>query len=279
MVAFNTRSFKIKAALVSVCIALGTLSWMIRGATKQEHAVKDPNTCLYVPGGGFSGFFYNIGHLQATSTAKPTSANKLIAGSENDNGDTDYYCYSAGCLATTAALGNITVYDVYGACMDIQDLMWTGDISQFEVVEEFVDYLISTGRERTLNDAALAKMHIITTVVLPAEGWLSLPKLETVVRTPQSLEELKEMLLQTAWIPGVTGNGLVSDDHLDGGLTIFSHPDCPSAVEPPQLTWTWESLAFYANALFGVNMSKEQAERFWSAGVKRGLQVAGHKVR
>ncbi|CAB9504499.1 expressed unknown protein [Seminavis robusta] len=277
MVSFNTSSLII-SALVSGCIALGALSWGYqRGATKQVHAVKDPNTCLYVPGGGFSGFFYHIGHLQATSTAKPTVSN-IIAGSESDNVDTDYYCYSAGCLAITAALGNITVFDIIDALWDLQDLMRTGNISQFEMVEGFVDYLISTGRERTLIDAALAKMHIITTAVLPAEGWLSPPKLETVVRTPQSLRELKEMLLQTTWIPGVTGNGWVSDDHLDGGLTTSSHPACSSAVEVPQFTWTWESLEFYANVLFGVTMSKEQAERFWFAGVKQGLQVAGRKV-
>ncbi|CAB9509782.1 expressed unknown protein [Seminavis robusta] len=259
----STNNF-LRAALGSFCccVTLIAFSWGYQqGATTPGHVVKDPNTCLYVPGAGFSGFFYTIGHLQAAPE---------LTGSDK----TDYYCYSAGCLATTAALANITVYDVYDTALEIQGLWRSGGISQFQVVEEFVDYLITTGSQRTLNAEAVAKMHIITSTHSNADAWLP----ETSVRTPKNFIELKEMLLQSAWIPGMTGDDWASDGHVDGSFTSTSHPVCPSAVNLPKLSLTWESLEFYSNILFGLNMNKDQGERFWSAGVKRGLEVAQRKV-
>ncbi|CAB9509787.1 expressed unknown protein [Seminavis robusta] len=274
MISTNTL---MKTALASFCCgaALVAFSWGYQqGTTTLELVAKDPNACLYVPGAGFSGFFYTIGHLQAASTLKEPTVSTRIVEPWKDN--TDYYCFSAGCLATVAALSNITVFDVHDTAFAIQDLWKSGEISQFQVVEEFVDYLIAKGSEEgTLNAESLAKIHVITSKVSPSkDSWLAAPKLDTIVRTPQNLEELKETLLQTTWIPGATGDDWTLDGHLDGAFTSSNHPMCQSSVDLPKLSLTsWDSLEFYANILLGVNMGQEQIERFWSAGVKRGLQV------
>lgn len=215
--------------------------------------VKDPSSCLYIPGGGFSGFFYTMGRLQ---------------GKAKKESDVAYYCYSAGCLATTATLADISVSEVYEKALDIQMQWRAGAITRFQVVEEFVDYVLSTGNDRTLDETALARLHVITSEDVAFEkAWF--PKLQTTVRAPQSLEELRTMLLQTMWIPGATGNGLMLNQHLDGGFTTADHPRCPSSLSLPKLTWTWKSLEFHAN-LLGYNMSQEQSERFWGYGAELG---------
>ncbi|CAB9509789.1 expressed unknown protein [Seminavis robusta] len=272
MIGNNNFAKPALAASFFCCVALAAFSWGYQKGTTKPAAqvVKDPNTCLYVPGAGFSGFFYTIGHLQAASTLEPTESGNVVDASFDE---TDYYCYSAGCLATTAVLANITVYDVHDTAFAIQDQWKSGEISQFEVVEEFVDYLIATGSERTLSNEALSKMHIITSEIAPTEGWMALPKMNMVVRTPQNLEELKELLLQTTWIPGATGDDWALNGHLDGGLTAKSYQICQRAVDLPKLSFlNWESLEFYANILLGVNMNEDQIERFWSAGVQQGLR-------
>ncbi|CAB9501465.1 expressed unknown protein [Seminavis robusta] len=214
----------------------------------QRLAVEDPNTCAYVPGAGFSGFFFTMGRLQTVQ--EPTSL--------------DYYCYSAGCLASTATLGNITTGEALSMALNAQEQWMNGTISRFDVVSQFVDSMIAVGQERTLNAKVLSKLRIITT---KSNGWLQ--QRETVIRTPKSLEDLKTMLVQTTWIPGATGNAFSFEEHSDGAFSSATHPSCPTTVGLPQLSR--KTFSFFAN-LLNMNLKPAQAHAFSKSGMELGLQ-------
>ena len=55
---------------------------------------------LYIPGAGFSGFFYTLGRL-----------NTLLHGAIDQHED-EYYCFSAGCLALVASFMEIPLTQV-----------------------------------------------------------------------------------------------------------------------------------------------------------------------
>ncbi|KAL7560064.1 hypothetical protein ACA910_016126 [Epithemia clementina (nom. ined.)] len=77
---------------------------------------------------------------------------------------------------------------------------------------------------------------------------------------------LREMLIQTTWIPGITGNDLFLENHLDGGFVFGQmRHKCDRILEAP---WTWELLV----NTFNTNLSREQALYFWKAGLEHGRQ-------
>ena len=145
--------------------------------------INDRDT-IYVPGAGFSGFWFTLGRLQ--SIAKPDT--------------NDYYCFSAGCLGVVASLRNFTVDETLGIALDIQERWKTGQIKRHDVVGEFVDALVDTESSTVSNllsveeSKVLDRMHVITST---KDKWLGLT---THIRSPQTRDELREMLLQTTWM-------------------------------------------------------------------------------
>lgn len=162
---------------------------------------------IYVPGVGFSGFWFALGNLQ--SLPDPSSQ--------------EYYCFSAGCLVSVAVLNGLTVEEIVCMAQSSQTAWKEGRISRFEVVSTFVDQLLiprlendenteSTtclkSRQQQLSEELnndnnsstsaqigrlskyLSKLHILTTNT----AW------RVSMRTPNDLVELREMLIQTAWM-------------------------------------------------------------------------------
>eukprot|EP00568_Trieres_chinensis_P013214 CAMPEP_0183316098 /NCGR_PEP_ID=MMETSP0160_2-20130417/53838_1 /TAXON_ID=2839 ORGANISM="Odontella Sinensis, Strain Grunow 1884" /NCGR_SAMPLE_ID=MMETSP0160_2 /ASSEMBLY_ACC=CAM_ASM_000250 /LENGTH=315 /DNA_ID=CAMNT_0025481811 /DNA_START=1 /DNA_END=945 /DNA_ORIENTATION=- len=230
---------------------------------------------VYVPGAGFSGFWYSLGRLAAI----PDPSSMI------------YHCFSAGCLASVATLTGQGLDDVMQLAVGAQ-LRWrTGKIDRFEVVEEFVDGLlglrtdtfglnwtdattvvgisvtrnitrpcthIGSCRQRILMDdpKLLSSLRVVTTAK-DVDGF------RHAIRAPNSVEELREMLVQTTWIPFATGPGMWAVDsqtgvrHLDGGFTAAAHPRCMYRLGLP-LT----NIRLLLNVL-NVNMNPLQAKKFW----------------
>ena len=97
-----------------------------------------PTTCvkevgshfdLYVPGAGFSGFFYTLGRLHALHSVSSQPK--------------EYYCFSAGCLALITSVMNMSVDQAIEIAHSSRDQWMMGDISRYDVVEVFVDRLLS----------------------------------------------------------------------------------------------------------------------------------------
>ena len=169
-----------------------TTSWSSRHA--------GPNS-ICVSGGGFSGFWFTIGRLQSIQDA-PSK---------------DYYCYSAGCLAVVAALGNYSVHQLSDLAFGVQDRWLDGTIGQYEVADDFVSKLLpssstsssssrrnnhyynynsTTHNNRLLNQPndILPHLNIITTIPNGRAG------LKPSIRSPETIEQLREMLVQSAWM-------------------------------------------------------------------------------
>lgn len=218
--------------LVALIMAVGMLS----GTARRPVA---PNS-VYVPGGGFSGFWYTLGRLR--SIHDPTIKK--------------FYCYSAGCLGAVTALSNYTMENVLGMAREAQEQWLRGDIARHDVVGFFLDELLV---DTPMNDPLLlSKLHIITTRRI---GWLGVT---AEIRTPATVESLRTMLLQTTWIPFAVGNGLWHEDHMDGAFSLWQHPTCAFDVG---LTFNVGLLANVIN----INLSEEQVHELYKLGLAHGL--------
>lgn len=78
------------------------------------------------------------------------------------------------------------------------------------------------------------------------------------------LDALKTMLIQTTWIPGVTGNDWFLENHIDGGFVFGQvQHECDRILEA---AWTWELLW----NIFNTDLSRDQALHFWNLGLRDG---------
>ena len=161
-------------ALVAVLLLLSIQS--------NSSIVVDPNS-VYLPGAGFSGFWFTLGRLK--SIPDPT--------------DMTYYCFSAGCLAAVSTLSNLTHEELSTTAFDIQSQWRSGEIHRHEVVSVFLDSLLYPKKQANMRPPLedpflLSRLQIITTM---KRGWF---RLDSVIRSPNNVEELREMLLQTTWM-------------------------------------------------------------------------------
>ena len=206
---------------------------------------------VYVPGGGFSGFWFLLGQLQSMP----------------DPMDQEYYCFSAGCLAVAATLGNYSMEQMYSNARSVQRLWLSCDVHRHDVVSTFLNSLILDGsvendyNESTTTDwndpALLSKMNIITTVKNQPFG------LTAEIRKPSSAQELRTMLIQTTWIPFILGSDLFYQGHMDGAFSMSYHPACAHEVG---LVNNPDLLVNVVNA----NLGREKVEKFWNMGLTSG---------
>lgn len=197
---------------------------------------------VYVPGGGFSGFWFTLGRLRSIS----------------DPASRTYFCYSAGCLGVVATLRHYTMEEMYSIASGIQDLWRKGHVGRYDVVDEFLGELLAENHTNALNAEMLQRMNIITSV---KHGYFGL---KPVITTPSSVHDLRKLLIQTTWIPFATGSDLWHHGHMDGAFTSSHHPRCHHDVG---LLFDIDLLANFIN----VNLSRNKVKKFWDYGVARGL--------
>lgn len=156
---------------------------------------------VYVPGAGFSGFFFMLGRLQT-----------LPSSSQNN-----YYCFSAGCLGVVATLiSNYTVEEVTDIAFQVQKQWSNGELTRYDLTDAFVNKLLPPHHDESISSSELlSKVNIITTVSSSASV------LSQHVRTATTVRELREMLVQTTWIPFLTGWGLSKNGHYDGAFAQY----------------------------------------------------------
>jgi hypothetical protein len=169
-----------------------------------------------------------------------------------------------------ASLRNFTLDETLDIALNIQSRWKSGEIKRHDVVGEFVDTLVNTTSSTkssllSLQDShVLERMHVITTVKESLFG------IKTHVRSPRTSEELREMLLQTTWIPFAVGHSLWHTDsttgksHMDGAFTMPFHPKTTHFLGLPLSP---EILLNVVN----VNIGLEKVKQFWKAGMARGV--------
>ena len=224
---------------------------------------------VYVPGAGFSGFWFTLGRLRSI----PDPASK------------SYYCYSAGCLGVVATLSDRDRDEMYQLASDAQRLWQQGEIGLYDVVPKFVDGLLSldadtylanddiinasntTSKLPTMTDAnLLSKINIITT---RKENRM---RVKHEIRKPTTIQELREGLIHTTWIPFATGGSIWAQDtktghhYMDGAFSSILHPICTYHLGLPFM------MDLFLNTL-NVNLGKDKVEKYWDAGVSFGSGV------
>ncbi|KAL7569381.1 hypothetical protein ACA910_010467 [Epithemia clementina (nom. ined.)] len=246
------------AALVFCLLMLLSSGWWPISSCSTSKTTGDndhvDDKSIYVFGGGFSGFWFTLGRLQSLP----------------DPLDHEYYCFSAGCLAAVAVLQNSTVDEMIEMAQDARDgWMVRGEMDRYQVVPRFLDNIFQSSSSSSSplshqsvwnNETLLSKLHILTTMRHPYWSW----GVQMVIRSPQSLDELRIMLRQTTWIPFAVGRGLWHDGHMDGALSIWQHPKCARSA----------GLAIHLDLLFNalnIGLGRDKATRFWNMGLQYGL--------
>lgn len=159
----------------------------------------DGEESIYVPGVGFSGFWFTLGRLK--SIENPASKN--------------YVCFSAGCLGAVTILNNFTVDEMACMASSAQSAWRKGEITRYDVISEFVDGVVyrrfprkpicvtssenmkdndELGDVPINNPDLLSRLHILTSTKTSLLG------MKAVMRSPTDVNELREMLIQTTWM-------------------------------------------------------------------------------
>jgi hypothetical protein len=236
------QSFGLRMVLLQLFVQI--VVFMAYVYSKQRAArLSFPNDdCIYVTGGGFSGFWFSMGRLR--SIPNPRERN--------------FVCYSAGCLASVASLSNSSMEELYDIASTTREQLLSGERHRYDIVEFFVDGLLEGADSEVLTDS-LDRLHILTSVTDP-QSTLPMARMQT----PSDLRHLKTLLLQTTWIPQAIGSHFAHHGHLDGFFSAFQHPKCNDVIG---LAWDFE---LRVNAL-NPNIRSGAVAKFWNMGLEYGL--------
>ena len=241
------RSMKTLILMAVIYVGMRFLASMVL-----ESVVIEDENSIYVPGGGFSGFWYTLGRLN--SIEDPLSKK--------------YYCYSAGCLGAVTMLGNITMESAHAYAVDAQTRWSQGYLSRYDVTTSFVDNLLygSDVKEAVTPEnlrPAFRDERILSTLQIITSKRNDNGGVKVAIRTPMNADELKEMLLQTTWIPFAINRDLWHEEHMDGAFTLIEHPWCTTKLG---YGFDWDLILNSLN----VNLAKDKAKLLWQKGFSKG---------
>ena len=248
-----------------------------------EDPVDHSSPNVFIPGNGYSGFFYTLGWLRSLEEAH---------GSEEVF---TYQCYSGGCLALVAHLLNVELEVALDLAIGSRERLLAGEIARYEVVERFVDGLLDLAethevvtedhcsttasqakldRNETRSLEWLSRMSIITSSWSYHHTYF----LEKRVRRPSSTEDLKSLLLDTTFIPFLTGesfgrakSNLVQ--HNDGALAVWfdnlvgrQSPPSGFVLRLPKTLLLWSNI-------FNMWLDRKTAVLIWKEGTSAFSRV------
>jgi hypothetical protein len=240
--------------LLLLSLVLVTLSIVVSYSVRNQAKLSFPeNDCIYVSGGGFSGFWFSLGRLR--TIPEPEKAH--------------YVCFSAGCLGVVATLANQTMHELYETASTIQKHWQSGDLHRYHILNTFVDELLDSSSS-SFDESKLSALHIMTSTTTPSsdDDDDSSPSpfglLQASMQTPTDMEHLKTLLIQTSWIPLLLGSEYTHDGHMDGSFSTWQHPICNKHVGLAP------NMDLYFNTL-NVNLGAQSVEKFWKMGLEYGL--------
>jgi hypothetical protein len=265
--------------------------------------------CIYVPGGGFSGFWFSLGRLQSL-TLQDFRTQKMV-------------CYSAGCLGyvttliqketSTARGGGTSDEDagyesLYNMARQIQKDWSDGRIHRYQIVEIFIENILQNldeikQRQPSTYTRIVSTMerNLYVTTTVPSSPRFNGGRggiLEATLQqlppsssssyddsddsTTTQIRHIKRMLLQTTWIPIAIGPSFTLEGHLDGAFSAIQHPKCKRQVGleviPPRSvrrTKSYKSLLvdfwkLWSNTL-NVNLPKHDVDHLFHMGYQYGV--------
>jgi hypothetical protein len=174
-----------------------------------SHVASCSENSVYIPGAGFSGFFYTLGRLSSLSNETRKT------GIESPY---EYYCFSSGCLALVAHLLGRNVDSALELAHESRNQFISGNIGPYSIVGKFVDGLLFGDAEAdaaahlhydgsdqcsTNHNASnaihqlyghLSRINVITT------SWNEANIPSQSIRSPSNVDQLRQMLIQTTWM-------------------------------------------------------------------------------
>jgi hypothetical protein len=150
--------------------------------------------CLFINGGGYSGFWYYYGYLQK-NTNKTNNTNKTI------------YCYSSGCLAYVASLTHNNSTHLYNLANTLAIDYNNNKLTNYAVKEQFINSITS---KLSNNNIQNYNLNILTTNYLG----------KCIIKQPKTISELINYLDETTNIPLLTTKADLYKN-LDGGLCFI----------------------------------------------------------
>ena len=267
----------------------------------------DSTIDIYIPGAGFSGFFYTLGRLHA-----------LHKSSHHNSSAFQYYCFSAGCLALLTSLMQVPVDSAVELAHSSRNRWISGEISRYDVVEHFVDKLFLFGmedskyasldatrnstmneegsechsnQERVVESAQFLSnrigtdiRHYLSRINVITSTWDARHLLSHQIQKPLSAEHFKELLIQTTWIPFVTGSSFWKTEgdvyHNDGAFAGLLQIFNPSLSKRDKfghpyhyhhsllLPWSFDLLSNGLNILLGHDRGGFPAARRYQERVR-----------
>ena len=216
--------------LITTSIALNFLSMFLEpyGAEFSTSVEQEPgeSTNVYIPGAGFSGFFYTLGRLQALHNTSSHSSTAY-----------EYYCFSAGCLALVTSLLKLSIDSAIELAHTSRNQWIVGEISRYDVVGNFVDGLLYHAEKKTalldenLNATTggesaeeliyrtnatqgffnnpgqyLSNSHgnslqdLLPRINVITSTWNKQRLLSQSIQKPSSIDHLRRLLVQTTWM-------------------------------------------------------------------------------
>jgi hypothetical protein len=185
--------------------------------------------CVYIRGGGFSGFWYYYGYLQNNKIANICNiANKPI------------YCYSSGCVAYVASIANNNnftyLYDLaHNLVIDYNN----NKINSYEVKEIYINFIANT-----ISNIENYNLNILTSNYLG----------QCTIKKPTTVSELIVALDETTNIPLITTK-LNFTKKIDGVGCINYINKCATIIELPY------NYKIYRNIL-NINLTYEDVIYF-----------------
>ncbi|KAL3794328.1 hypothetical protein ACHAW5_009888 [Stephanodiscus triporus] len=310
---FNSKGLRLALALspiilLTASIVVNFLSMFLEpyGAEFSSFAEQElgDSVDIYIPGAGFSGFFYTLGRLQALHDTSSHSSKAF-----------EYYCFSAGCLALVTSLLKLPIDSAIEIAHSSRNQWIMGEISRYDVVGHFVDGLLCHAEENAteqqsitidggsteglINQTNATQRNLINPTqytsnrngnslqdVLPrinviTSTWNRQHLFSRSIQKPSSVEHLRRLLIQTTWIPFVTGSSFWKQDdnyyHNDGAFvgllqSLIPLSDSEPLFQPRRhrhsllLPWNLDLLSHSLDILIG----REKAVQYWTEGLKRG---------
>jgi hypothetical protein len=150
--------------------------------------------CLFINGGGYSGFWYYYGYLQK-NTNNTNNTNKTI------------YCYSSGCLAYVASLTHNNSTHLYNLANTLAIDYNNNKLTNYAVKDQFINSIAS---KLSNNNIQHYNLNILTTNYLG----------QCIIKQPKTISELINYLDETSNIPLITTKPDLYKN-LDGGLCFI----------------------------------------------------------
>lgn len=201
---------------------------------------------ICLPGGGFSGFWYTYGSLAAIEHPEQYT----------------YYCYSSGCACIAAWISNKSYEEVLNIALSTRNRWMNGELSRFDIVNEFIDELIPDDDDEddmTVGSAMVREMMLENVRVL-VTSYRTGPE----VKQASNMSELREILSHTMAIPFITHWGMWSEGtdggyYIDGAFSKYLHPKCQNRLNG---SFDFEMLT----DTFNPNLHPDKVRRYWEAG-------------